>query len=122
MGCFINFSNHPSDKWGDKQYKAAGEYGEVIDVPFPLLDADMREDEIQKIGDECIDKILAHSPDVVMCQGEFTLTYYVVDRLRDKGITCVSACTKRISKEAVQPDGTVHRESIFEFARFRRYL
>ena len=34
---FINFSNHPSDAWGEVQLNAAMEYGDVMDVPFPAV-------------------------------------------------------------------------------------
>ena len=32
---FINFSNHPSDRWDDKQKKASEQYGRIKDIPFP---------------------------------------------------------------------------------------
>lgn len=122
MSVFVNFSNHPSELWGDDQKKAAEKYGDIIDVQFPLLGADLSENEIKKIGDECITQIMKHKPDVVMCQGEFTLTFYVVCELLKKNITCVSACTKRDSTEIRLEDGTVCKESFFVFERFRSYL
>lgn len=121
MGCFVNFSNHPSSKWSKEQIRAAREYGEIIDVRFPSLDANIDEDSIKIIGEDCIAQIIEKNPTAVMCQGEFTLTFYVVNRLIDKGITCVSACTKRVSSETMLDDGTVHKESLFVFERFRKY-
>ena len=122
MGCFINFSNHPSSKWSCEQITAAMEYGDIIDVPFPSLDVAIDEDGIRTIGDECLKKIIEKNPTAVMCQGEFTLTFYVVSKLLGKGITCVSACTRRVSNETMLDDGTVHKESLFVFEGFRKYI
>lgn len=122
MGCFVNFSNHPSLRWSEEQKKAANLYGDVIDVSFPSLEADLDEDDIERIGEIYVEKIVSYKPDAVMCQGEFTLTFYVVNRLISEGITCVSACTKRVSKETKLEDGTIHKESLFVFERFRKYV
>ncbi|MDD6658121.1 MAG: hypothetical protein PUE95_12655 [Lachnospiraceae bacterium] len=123
MGNFVNFSNHPSACWGEEQLKVAKQqYGDIIDISFPVLDPCMDEETIAKIGDECLDSILKWSPRAVMCQGEFTLTFYVVNRLINKGITCVSACSERSSVEMMQEDGSVRKESLFLFRGFRKYI
>ena len=123
MGIFVNFSNHPSSRWSEEQLKVAGQqYGEIVDVPFPSLDPCMDERAIAEIGEDCIEKILELSPCAVMCQGEFTLTFYVVNRLINKGISCVSACSERSSVEVMQEDGSVRKESLFLFRGFRKYI
>lgn len=123
MGIFVNFSNHPSSRWSEEQLKVAGQqYGEIVDVPFPSLDPCMDERAIAEIGEDCIEKILKLSPCAVMCQGEFTLTFYVVNRLINKGISCVSACSERSSVEVMQEDGSVRKESLFLFRGFRKYI
>ena len=122
MGCFVNFSNHPSSRWTDDQIKAAKIYGDIIDVSFPLLEANISEEDIIKIGDECVEQIIKNNPTTVMCQGEFTLTFYVVNKLIEKGTTCVAACTKRVAKEIILDDGTVRKESYFVFEGFRKYF
>ena len=123
MGIFVNFSNHPSSRWSEEQLKVAGQqYGEIVDVPFPALDPCMDERAIAEIGEDCIEKILELSPCAVMCQGEFTLTFYVVKRLINKGISCVSACSERSSVEVMQEDGSVRKESLFLFRGFRKYI
>ncbi len=99
----------------------AKKYGEVVDIPFPSLDAELLEDDIARIGDEMVTKIESFNPAAVMCQGEFTLTHYVVNRLSEKGIICVSACSERISHEVTNTDGTVSKQAMFEFVRFRCY-
>ena len=123
MGIFVNFSNHPSSRWSEEQLKVARQqYGEIVDVPFPSLDPCMDERAIAEIGEDCIEKILKLSPCAVMCQGEFTLTFYVVNRLINKGISCVSACSERSSVEVMQEDGSVRKESLFLFRGFRKYI
>ncbi|MBK9404753.1 MAG: hypothetical protein IPN57_09505 [Ignavibacteria bacterium] len=38
MKYFLNISNHPSDKWGDKQLSTALELAEeIINLPFPNI-------------------------------------------------------------------------------------
>lgn len=122
MSVFVNFSNHPSNDWSEDQIEAARKYGEVVDVPFPSLEPGLDEADIQTIGNVCIEKIIAEKPTVVMCQGEFTLTFYVVSSLLEKGITCVAACTKRVASETKLEDGTVRKESLFVFDGFRKYI
>ena len=123
MGIFVNFSNHPSSRWSDEQLKVARQqYGEIVDMPFPALDPYVDERAIAEIGEDCIEKILKLSPCAVMCQGEFTLTFYVVNRLINKGISCVSACSERSSVEVMQEDGSVRKESLFLFRGFRKYI
>lgn len=122
MGVFVNFSNHPSSKWGPKQIAEAQKYGEVVDIAFPKLNADLSEEDIEAIGNEIVEEIVSLNPTAVMCQGEFTLTHYVVARLSGRGISCLSACSERISQEIINADGTVSKVAIFEFVRFREYM
>lgn len=37
---FINYTNHPSASWGEKQTDEAKKYGEIVDMPFLKLLAD----------------------------------------------------------------------------------
>lgn len=100
----------------------AKKYGEVVDIPFPSLDAELLEDDIARIGDEMVTKIESFNPAAVMCQGEFTLTHYVVNRLEKSGVICLSACTQRVTEEIILENGTVQKESYFEFEGFRKYV
>ena len=118
----INLSNHPSQSWSEKQLSAAHElYGEITDIPFPAVSAGLCYDEIQTVADELIKKILSIKPDAVMCQGEFTLTYAVVSRLKQRGITVISACSDRVAKEMILPDGKSEKIAVFDFVQFREY-
>lgn len=35
---FVNFTNHPSEYWEEKQLKEALKYGKIYDLPFPAID------------------------------------------------------------------------------------
>lgn len=120
---FINFSNHPHASWDSSQTNVASAYGEIIDIPFPSVDPLASEDEIAKIADRYSERII-HMADTntsVMVQGEFTLTYAVVNRLKDEGIKAVSACSDRDVIESVDENGHTVRKSVFKFKRFREY-
>ena len=118
---FINVSNHPSDSWSDQQLLAAREYGVIIDIPFPQIDPDTSTVEISALAHEYMLKIEEYRNAVVMVQGEFTFSYALTRRLREKDIIVVAACTRRKAEEQVMPDGTVLKSSIFEFGGFREY-
>lgn len=119
---FINFSNHPSFNWSDSQKEAAGKYGDILDVAFPSVPAEADETVIDGMAEDCVRQICS-IPDVeaVMVQGEFTLTYKVVIKLKEKGMTVVSACTKRDVSEKTDKNGEIVKESRFVFVRFREY-
>lgn len=124
----INFTNHPSDKWTDDQKKCAIElYGELKDLPFPVVPTSAGAPEVIVMADGIIDNILrikeessAAEAFAVMAQGEFTLTYAVVSRLKSMGITVVSAVSERVVTEQVE-NGEVRKTVIFRFAGFREY-
>ncbi len=122
---FINFSNHPSDRWDEDQRQAALEYGDIVDIAFPNVPADADETEVSQLADICVKQILSATEDkdndAVMAQGEFTLTYKVICVLKQNGIKVVSACTRRNAVERIDENGRQVKESRFEFVRFRRY-
>lgn len=118
---FVNFSNHRSEYWNETQKKAAKEWGNIIDVPFPKVDAEASEDEIARLAEKSVQEIMKHTPNAVMCQGEFTLTYAVIQRLKERNVQVVSACSERETTEEYFNDGTSLKHSEFHFVRFRRY-
>lgn len=113
---FINFSNHPSNLWGEHQSKEAEKYGPILDLPFPQVDELGDEAYIGRLADEYVEIIMSHNPAAVLCQGEFCLAYAVIQRLKKKSILVLAACSKRIISECGNT-----KISEFEFARFRRY-
>ncbi len=114
---FLNFTNHGSDTWEERQLEEARKYGEIVDLPFPNVDPCAREKDIEALGEECCREILRRRPAAVLCQGEFSLTFFVVTRLRAHGVKVLTACSER----KVVQKGNV-KSSIFEFAGFREYV
>ncbi len=114
---FINFSNHPSELWEIPQRKAAEVWGTIVDIPFPMVFPLADEKMIAGLGDEYVSRIAERNPAAVMCQGEFTLSYYVIRKLKERGIRVLSACTERISRQ----EGN-EKISVFSFVRFREYV
>lgn len=118
---FVNFSNHPSEFWDDLQRQAAMRWGNIVDVPFPIVRPEADESEVWSLAADSVDRILEHDPDAVMCQGEFTLCFAVVKLLKKHGVVTVAACTRRTVKETRDSNGVYKKESIFQFERFREY-
>ena len=118
---FVNFSNHPSQNWGAEQRKAALVYGEIRDVMFPAVPAMAEMEEVTGMAEECAKKILQLKPDCVMCQGEFTLTYAIVRKLKERKIPALAACSSRRTEETVNENGSTQKSTVFIFERFRKY-
>lgn len=121
MSAFINLSNHPSEHWSEKQRRAAGVYGEIEDMPFPAINAAASEADIGILARQYADRIKKRHPGAVMCQGEFTFVFAVVNELLKAGIICVAACSDRAVKEYTDEEGMTQKEAVFEFERFREY-
>ena len=119
---FINCSNHKKEFWSNAQLSAAAQWGPIVDFPFPYVKANLTENEIQLLADETVKTLLAMNPDAVMCQGEFTLTYAIVNRLLKQHITVVSACSERHTSEEFTNDGKSIKHAEYEFVRFRKYI
>ena len=118
---FINLSNHPSAHWSARQ-KAAAERlcGDIIDLPFPVVDPAGDEAYIAALADDYCRKVLEMSGGknvVVHLMGEMTLTFALVQRLCVHSIPCVASTTERVTVEYA--DG--RKESMFQFVRFRNY-
>ena len=133
---FVNLSNHPSDKWSDKQLNAAKQMvnnGPIIDIPFPQIDPEMTSDDVIGLAKEYFFKHILNAmydfetheacPIILHIMGEMCFTYNVVELAKNftekdlENITCVASTTKRnvVEKE----DGT--KISTFEFVQFREY-
>jgi hypothetical protein len=116
----INLSNHPSMNWSESQLSAAKQYGEIIDMPFPVIDPSADEEAIYLLANEYADRILGMRVDddvTVHVMGEMIFTYKIVSTLKASGIECVASTTLRKVKDTA--DGK--KISEFEFVRFRRY-
>ena len=118
---FINLTNHPSENWSTEQLKAAQEYGEVIDMPFPNVDEQATETEIKRLADEYVSIIKSKGKEqdlTVHIMGEHTFCYALISKLQKEGIRCVASCTKHdtFTNERGQ------KVSTFHFTRFREYV
>ncbi len=113
---FVNFTNHPSADWGQKQRKEAEKYGKIIDLPFPVVSALATEAEISEMSEKYIDKITELDPAAVLCQGEFCVAFQVISGLKQKGIVVLAACSERCVKESENK-----KEVWFVFEQFRKY-
>lgn len=117
---FINYTNHPSDKWSARQYDEACKYGVIYDMPFPDINPGMDKESIIKMADCESVRIADNEPECVLCQGEFVLTYHLVSKLKEMGIKVVAACNERRSSEKYE-NGKSVKTTIFEFVQFREY-
>ena len=120
VSLFLNISNHPSSKWNSGQLAVAATYGDVVDIPFPVVAPDADSQELQTLVHDCVQKVLSMGDAnsiTVHIMGEMTFTFMVVTRLKDMGIRCVASTTER--KTTYNDDGT--KLSEFSFVRFREY-
>lgn len=119
---FINLSNHKSEGWSEEQSRAAeAEWGNIVDYPFPPVSPQMDGQAVREMALSIAEEIAEMKPDAVMCQGEFTLSYALINCLKNSGIKVVAACSERSVVENVDPDGSTRRASVFRFVQFREY-
>ena len=116
----INFSNHPSEYWGEKQLKAAQEYGKIKDIPFPAISPEASVEQIRELADYYVKEIMSYEKAgkiTVHIMGEMTFTFMVVSQLKGLGIACIASTSDRNAEE------TADRRKIsnFQFVRFRSY-
>ena len=118
---FINLTNHPSSGWSEEQRKAAESYGEIQDIPFPLVDENASEAELLRLADKYCAQILSlGNPEdlTVHIMGEHTFCYALISKLQQEGIRCVASCTEHDT--FINEKG--QKVSTFHFARFREYV
>lgn len=117
----LNCSNHVSKNWNSEQLKAASQWGEIVDYPFPCVTATADEADINRLAEDIVENIKIIEPSAVMCQGEFTLSYLIITKLLQSGIKVVAACSERKVEEFVLADGNTEKRVNFQFIRFREY-
>ncbi|UYO61632.1 hypothetical protein LNN31_12665 [Acetobacterium wieringae] len=117
----INFTNHPSKNWSKEQISAGMKYGNIHDLPFPTVDPGQDENYICELAQVYTDEIITLKPRAVLCQGEFSLAFAVVKKLKEQGIIVLSATSQRVAVEEKNKDGTVNKTAYFKFVNFRKY-
>lgn len=116
----INLSNHPSAKWSSEQKNAASQFGEIVDLPFPDVDAAGNEKYIDDLASDYVNNVKYKATNnniFVHIMGEMTLTFAIVRQLQKIGIPCIASTTQRLVTE--NPDGS--KSVLFQFVRFRHY-
>ena len=129
---FLNLSNHPSDKWTERQREAALAISRKLndgldeedifieDMPFPNIppNADSEkvayivDDFYRKINNECVAELTA-----VHIMGEMTFVYMLVQKLQKRGFACYAGTSER--KTIDHADGT--KTVVFDFVQFSAY-
>lgn len=118
---FVNFTNHPSAEWGQAQRTAARRYGHIVDLAFPQVPASAGPDAVAALAQHWAAQLLALDPACVLCQGEMTLCFLVVQHLLAQGVPVVAACSERRAEQWTDDGGIVHRRAVFEFVGFRPF-
>lgn len=118
---FINHTNHASSNWSPEQRTAAEIYGEIVDFPFPNIDAHFDENKISELVEENAKKIIEMNPAAVLCHGEYSYTYAMINYLKKNNVLVIAATSERVVEEIVTEDGATQRTSVFRFVRFRQY-
>jgi hypothetical protein len=122
----LNFSNHPSSEWPEKQILEANRlFGSVMDLSFPDIPPDASYEEIIKLADQYADKILhlknKYELISLHVMGEFTFTYNLIKKMEEVGIPCYASTTARTAEEIAE-NNVIKKLSRFEFVAFRRYF
>jgi len=116
----VNCTNHPVAKWEDTQVVAAERFGKIIDLPFPAVYPYATTNEIVNLADLICKQIIAAGAATVLCQGEATLTFQLVSKLKSKGIKVIAACSRRQANTEMAC-GTITKLSVYKFIQFREY-
>jgi glutamate dehydrogenase/leucine dehydrogenase len=109
---FVNISNHPTSKWGERQLAVAG--GQVRDIAFPNVSPTATSEEVVATAKNIADELSGIEPDTAMVQGEFSLTYVLSRMLIAMGWQVVVATTER---NVTEVDGK--KVVDFQFVQFR---
>ncbi len=117
----INCTNHPYELWGEKQRKAAESYGEVVPFPFPAVSPEMETSEMRRMAADYAARIEEMHPQAVLLAGEYTFAFMLVDKLLKDGVKVICSCSRRVTEEKKNSDGTSEKKSTFLFERFREY-
>lgn len=119
----INLSNHPKNKWSEKQLNAAlRKYKSVVDFPFPLISPNANTLQVKKKAEKYLKqilKLLKSSEDkhnAVHLMGEFTFVFHLANILKNKNISTIVSTSNRIVEER---EGK--KIVTFDFVRFREY-
>lgn len=117
----INCTNHPAGECSAEQLIAANKWGEIKEIPFPKVSPYATSTDIDIIAENLSGEILKFNPDAVVVQGEMTLCYALVNKLKCKGVIVLAATSERKTITEKGTDGSTIKTSLFQFATFREY-
>lgn len=119
----INLSNHPKDKWDEKQLSTAlRKYNSIVDLPFPLISPKANTNHIIAKAKVYLDKIInlikssSDKNNAVHLMGEFTFVYNLTNLLKQKGVSVIVSTSDRLVTEKDNK-----KIAIFNFVKFREY-
>lgn len=121
MGVFINHTNHPLAGWSEEQLQTARQYGDIMEVAFPQIEAVWDEAEVDSLARENAGRILALKPSAVLVQGEFTYSYAIIGYLLQAKVDVLAACSERCTECFVNEQQETVKRSVYKFVRFRSY-
>lgn len=118
---FVNLSNHPSSGWSKEQHEAASQYGEIKDIPFPVIDPGWDSEKVAALASLFYAQVvgaLQTTPknSAVHIAGEPVFCFYLICSLLREDYIVLASTTERIVKE----DGD-RKVSKFIFVQFRQY-
>lgn len=99
-----------------KGAKELSEGEEIINIAFPIMKPSATSEEIYSKAEETAKKVMSYKPDIVFCQGEFSLCFRIVNLLKENGVRVVTVCNERIIDKET---GRMIPE--FRFVQFRDY-
>ena len=118
----LNLTNHPYENWQDEQkQEALRRWERVEDCPFPVVSPEWDTEQVSAFASETVRKTMAMKPDAVLCQGEMCLTFSMIADFQRQGVPVFAATSERVSMEVNQPDGSIRKQAVFRFVRFREY-
>ena len=100
---------------------------DFVSLPDDLKKLWMNIPPAGKLPKEILDKISkwiltsAQHGDFVLIQGEFGVSFYLVNFCLTSGFIPVYATTERVSTERMLEDGTMEKVNQFKHVQFRRY-
>jgi len=124
---FINFSNHPTNKWDEKQLGKAKEFGEIVDVPFPNIPPEFSHEDVRELISNALGAGLFYYNSEGECNVQRkNVTLHVMGEMAGFFEAVIFAFTSRVfdrvvvsttNRRVVEKDGV--KVSIFEFVKFR---
>ena len=118
---FYNLSNHPHANWGNVQLEAARKWGDIEDVPFPEVNAQLDEQDILRAAQECVKKINMSAGDAIFVAGEYGAVFPIIDELLNQGKTVLSTASDGKTTFRTTDNGTNERIIHFNFLKFIPY-